>query len=766
MKYKQLIVFFLIIPYGLLAQLNYVKDPSFEGQFNDGYQKRIPDNLNQLSWCIGNGIYKDNYNQLFNTEDSPINVDNTLDYYYEFGPNNLTRLDFKGWFKTTNTSPDYFNSNSITSVDPTHPKLVGVPSNFANSSQQVSPSVPGIEFPLYPIYFNDPNIIDESYAGLVFAINTLFTTPTIWNENISQKLKSPLLPNTNYKVTFKVSSGVLARKSQAINDPLYIADMRDHFISKMGVVISNTNVIFNETFETFQNQSQNRVFDFNSSNSIYIENNFLLNKNGHYNGNNGYYWDEVELTFNTGAMSDLDHITIGYFINDPNVFLNDIKQYDGSPRLSQDYYGLYYYIDHVELIANEENVECDCSNFLIAPTIAYQTCNPTENNKYCFDIFLPLREDLTFGNGCEAFGYTIYVNGKVFKEEFDNSQALDLNNSYLGEYCFEQADFNSNDEIDIEFVYYDQKGRELCVIPKKIEKDCQTNMNYEIINQTTTPYCCKTIKFNELCDYYNTISVVLDGNIIQTHILENDEQWNEKEITICDQSNEGKQFDVYLVNHLGQQVCHKLIEACESVDCCEGFEIKMLHNPNGPQCSDGCPVLIDVDYNNHSVCDEEDVLLSYNGNDYIFNGTPLTFCILSPGGVITGITTNLPAGVSSCSDHISINCDPNDEYLGQDDELFKKGNLKELERYVEFGYVYPNPSSNEITVNLRLKEKGKINYSIISYEGKRLFSEYVGEQLKGDWVKTINVGFLPSGKYFLKVDYNDLSVPFPIEIIK
>lgn len=204
---------------------------------------------------------------------------------------------------------------------------------------------------------------------------------------------------------------------------------------------------------------------------------------------------------------------------------------------------------------------------------------------------------------------------------------------------------------------------------------------------------------------------------------------------------------------------------CDLVDCCEGFKILEIAEFPLPGClNGGCPIKFIIEFSEDPNCDIQDVNFMFNGNIVSNNGNtfynpvlPYTFCVISPY-TITAVTTNLPDWLQPCSDQILVNCTIGRKAESNENEVFGE--------IIEYAYVFPNPSSDDVTIHFKLKMGGVVNLEILDLTGKVVTSDNLGLVDKGEFTKTIDISLLPTGNYFLRFSFDDLTVPFPIQVIR
>ncbi|MDO9001058.1 MAG: T9SS type A sorting domain-containing protein [Bacteroidota bacterium] len=94
----------------------------------------------------------------------------------------------------------------------------------------------------------------------------------------------------------------------------------------------------------------------------------------------------------------------------------------------------------------------------------------------------------------------------------------------------------------------------------------------------------------------------------------------------------------------------------------------------------------------------------------------------------------------------------NNDYLWVDNLAFS-GTVTGIEKYDSFlsnMNVYPNPSTESLTLNLNLKSSQQITIEITDLTGKLISSKNVGT-LQGESIQTINVSGIAKGTYLVRV---------------
>ncbi|HSH64298.1 MAG TPA: T9SS type A sorting domain-containing protein, partial [Bacteroidia bacterium] len=94
----------------------------------------------------------------------------------------------------------------------------------------------------------------------------------------------------------------------------------------------------------------------------------------------------------------------------------------------------------------------------------------------------------------------------------------------------------------------------------------------------------------------------------------------------------------------------------------------------------------------------------------------------------------------------------NNDYLWVDNLAFS-GTVTGIEKYDSFlsnMIIYPNPSTESITLNLNLKSPQQITIEITDLTGKLIRSRNVGT-LQGETIQTINVSGVAKGTYTMRV---------------
>jgi hypothetical protein len=71
--------------------------------------------------------------------------------------------------------------------------------------------------------------------------------------------------------------------------------------------------------------------------------------------------------------------------------------------------------------------------------------------------------------------------------------------------------------------------------------------------------------------------------------------------------------------------------------------------------------------------------------------------------------------------------------------------------------VFPNPTSDQLTIRFSLINEEEIGYSISDLSGKILLSNSLGLQTTGDHSFAISICDLPKGNYILRIDRKESS---------
>ncbi len=98
----------------------------------------------------------------------------------------------------------------------------------------------------------------------------------------------------------------------------------------------------------------------------------------------------------------------------------------------------------------------------------------------------------------------------------------------------------------------------------------------------------------------------------------------------------------------------------------------------------------------------------------------------------------------------------NNDYLWVDNLAFTGSvvGIKTIDNYVSSISVYPNPSTENITVTLNIKQASHVQLQLIDLTGKLIKDINAGE-IKGEYKNTINTTGITKGIYFLKVIADD-----------
>jgi hypothetical protein len=71
--------------------------------------------------------------------------------------------------------------------------------------------------------------------------------------------------------------------------------------------------------------------------------------------------------------------------------------------------------------------------------------------------------------------------------------------------------------------------------------------------------------------------------------------------------------------------------------------------------------------------------------------------------------------------------------------------------------TYPNPTQDELNIELQLEKETLLNVNILDDKGKIVLKSIKNEQLSGKIHRKIDVSFLPSGNYILQINLGQLS---------
>ena len=100
----------------------------------------------------------------------------------------------------------------------------------------------------------------------------------------------------------------------------------------------------------------------------------------------------------------------------------------------------------------------------------------------------------------------------------------------------------------------------------------------------------------------------------------------------------------------------------------------------------------------------------------------------------------------------------NNDYLWVDNLTFSGSvtGMSDLENNLSISSVFPNPSTEQITVNLTIKKASEVSFKLIDLTGKVVKEVYVGEVF-GQYKSSISVVDIAKGSYFLKISSGDNS---------
>jgi hypothetical protein len=98
----------------------------------------------------------------------------------------------------------------------------------------------------------------------------------------------------------------------------------------------------------------------------------------------------------------------------------------------------------------------------------------------------------------------------------------------------------------------------------------------------------------------------------------------------------------------------------------------------------------------------------------------------------------------------------NNDYLWVDNLTFSGSvtGMNDRENNLSISSVFPNPSTEQITINLTIKKASEVSFKLIDLTGKVVKEVYVGEVF-GQYKSSISVVDIAKGSYFLKISSGD-----------
>jgi len=80
--------------------------------------------------------------------------------------------------------------------------------------------------------------------------------------------------------------------------------------------------------------------------------------------------------------------------------------------------------------------------------------------------------------------------------------------------------------------------------------------------------------------------------------------------------------------------------------------------------------------------------------------------------------------------------------------------VKNIENVISNISIYPNPSTDNISIDLNIQKKSAVKFQLVDLAGKLIKEVNVGE-VQGKYNATINTNGIAKGTYFLRVNAND-----------
>jgi len=304
------------------------------------------------------------------------------DFLPSSGSSNIDKVC--NWSSANLSSPDYFNADYTNSG-------IKTPCNWAG-------------------YENDNITSNKGYAGMY----VLFSPLRDYSEVIKTQLSSPLLPNTNYQLTFDVSLAE-SYSNRSIKFQAYLSDTFTTFSISEAIPIDNPNMLFtNPTYSTITEGWEKIIFNFTTDNTA---------------GQNTLYIGGLTI------QDMIDNVPAP-----PGVGGCDYSEVDTNNLYS------YYYIDNVSLIPLNYLVFSDTENS--SPVIHNAPDYIETNTNYLVDSNSDV--SLKAGNYIVMKPVSQVNSGAQFLariENCDGTSNAKMMNPVTNSENFEPISFSENNEL-------------------------------------------------------------------------------------------------------------------------------------------------------------------------------------------------------------------------------------------------------------------------------------------------------------------------------
>ena len=77
--------------------------------------------------------------------------------------------------------------------------------------------------------------------------------------------------------------------------------------------------------------------------------------------------------------------------------------------------------------------------------------------------------------------------------------------------------------------------------------------------------------------------------------------------------------------------------------------------------------------------------------------------------------------------------------------------VETIDQPINYISVYPNPASDELTINYQLKKSAVVNINLIDLQGKQHMVLNKETNAMGIQTESLNISHLPPGVYFLRL---------------
>ncbi len=99
-----------------------------------------------------------------------------------------------------------------------------------------------------------------------------------------------------------------------------------------------------------------------------------------------------------------------------------------------------------------------------------------------------------------------------------------------------------------------------------------------------------------------------------------------------------------------------------------------------------------------------------------------------------------------------------DGFTLTDADFIPNPGIYEVEDLFSSSYIYPNPASDNVNIDIRLEKSGNVSVEVLDMLGKVVYAEELGTMFPGQHKLNIGVGNFENGMYFVKVNVNKQSV--------